>query len=446
MGKIKQILHSTYMYSLAAKGVHIVLGLLGTVFVNRFLGAELKGEYAYIINIINILFTIFNLGIYQSYPMNRRKKIENITYRYINLILKQFVIYVLIGIVLIPCLHFAGVLDDGYTIIIAISYTYLVLNILSHQVSMIASVEMFRARAKAFIFAEFVQFALLACMYVFMSADIIMPIVIGIIYFIVYIILCLKKLKVKINLREHDKQFARQTLKNGIFPTLFTLFLSLNYRLDIIFLKQYVGTEVVSSSDVGLYSVGVQLAQYAWIVPDIFKEVLFNKTSKKDSINEIMYCAKISILTTLLFMATVLLFGDWIITLLYGKEFAGAATITKIIFTGIISMCVFKILNPLYNAKGKFFENFIILFMSILINVVLNVILIPLYGSIGAAIASVIGYVVCSVVYLYRFKKDYNLKTRQILFITLQDIKDVKKLLINKTGQRKKKNESCKTC
>ena len=427
--KIKNIAKTTYAYSFAAKAVHISLGLIGTIFINRYLGAELKGEYAYIINILNISFTIFNLGIYQSYPFNKRQGMKNIKNKYVNLMIKQSLVYFIIGLIIIPLI--AIILPNGAdnVLIISISYMYLILNILSHQLSMVASVETFKKKSKALIISELTQFILLGFMFVFLNKNILVPIIIGIIYYTVYIILCMQYLNVKIKLKEHDVEFAKKTLKMGIFPTLFTLFLSLNYRLDIIFLKQYTNTPAVSLADVGLYSVGVQLAQYIWLIPDIFKEVLFNKTSRKDSIREILYCSKISILISLLFLIFILVFGDTLIIALYGNEYAGAVNITKIIFIGVISMCIFKVLNPLYNAKGKFFENFIILFISILINVILNFILIPLYGSIGAAIASVIGYVVCSIVYLFRFMKEYKIKIWQVILINRQDIKDINKYL-----------------
>ena len=434
---LNRIFSSTYSYSFFSKGIHIVLGLVGTIIINRFLGTELKGEYAYIVNIITILFTIFNLGIYQSYPFNKRKKLENIKFLYTNLIIKQFILYIIITIIGLYCAYILNFIDRNSITVFVISDIFLLLNILSHQLSMITSIESFKDRTKAFVTAEVIQFILLVLMYVLYDKNIYYVLVINIIYHFVYSIVCLIKLNVKIDLKYKNREFMIETIKMGFFPTLFTLFLSLNYRLDIIFLRQYVGINNITMSDVGLYSVGVQLAQYVWLIPDIFKEVLFNKTAKNDSTNEIMYCMKISLAISTLALIIVLIFGNKLIVLLYGNEYEGAIDITKIIFIGVISMCIFKILNPLYNAKGKFFENFIILCVSIIINVIFNFILIPTMGTIGAAIASVFGYVICSVVYLLRFKKEYKIPIKKMLIFNKKDCLNLKELLTNRNDVRK---------
>ena len=50
--------------ALISKVIIIILGILSGVFINRFLGPSLKGEYIFLLNTINFFAIFLNLGIY----------------------------------------------------------------------------------------------------------------------------------------------------------------------------------------------------------------------------------------------------------------------------------------------------------------------------------------------------------------------------------------------
>lgn len=423
--KMKKIMSSRYFYSLLNKGFHILFGFIITVIVNRFLGAELRGEYAFIFNVISIIVIIGNLGIYQSYPFYKRKNIENIELLYINIIVKQLLLYLVLALCGLTIYYkFFNVSTDDF-ILLLISTLLSIITISSHQISMIASVVFFKTKSIIIIISEFFKLIFLVFIYITLDRNLIPILVANVLYHLIIFILCIYKLKVPINFWKHNTKFTIILIKKGLIPMLFTLLLSLNYSIDIFYLKL---SGLVSVNDVGLYAVGVQLASYVWVIPDIFKEVLYSKTAKNDSITDIVFCLKISLLIEIFFLLIVAIFGKNIFEILYGIEYIEAANVTKIIFIGILSMSLFKILTPLYNAKGKFIENFIILLSSVLINLVFNSLLVPSYGILGAAIASVIGYSICGLIYLLRFKKEYGFKLKNILFITKDDIRIIKSI------------------
>ena len=102
-----------------------------------------------------------------------------------------------------------------------------------------------------------------------------------------------------------------------------------------------------------------------------------------------------------------MVFGKFIITLLYGKEYLNSYLVTTILFFGCISLTFFKILQPVFIADGNQVNACIYLSISVIINIIANYLLIPHMDFIGASIASVISYSICGGLFLIK----YRLKT-----------------------------------
>ena len=80
---------------------------------------------------------------------------------------------------------------------------------------------------------------------------------------------------------------------------------------------------------------------------------------------------------------------------------------------GCFSLILFKILQPVYISYGKQFKAALFLVCSAIVNIVTNIIVIPKYNEIGAAIASVLSYTVCGMLFLFDYlrmnKRETNL-------------------------------------
>ena len=80
-----------------------------------------------------------------------------------------------------------------------------------------------------------------------------------------------------------------------------------------------------------------------------------------------------------------------------------------LLIAGIIPMSYFKIIGTLLLAQGKKGAYLGMLSASVAVNILCNMITIPLWGKMGAAMASVVSYAVAGFVFL-----GYYLKTYQI--------------------------------
>ena len=70
--KIKNIINNEYIYSVATKFVSVLLTLLQSILVARYLGAALQGTSSYIISITSIGAIVVTFGMHQAYPYFRK--------------------------------------------------------------------------------------------------------------------------------------------------------------------------------------------------------------------------------------------------------------------------------------------------------------------------------------------------------------------------------------
>ena len=124
-----------------------------------------------------------------------------------------------------------------------------------------------------------------------------------------------------------------------------------------------------------------------------------------------------------------ILFGKMFIKMLYGNEYISSYNVTCLIFMGIPSMILYKLIGPLFIAKGKQRFYFYVLLSSVISNIVLNFLLIPIWGKEGAAIASIISYSISGIPFYIRFINEYNIRWYQPLIIEKNDVKKIKKII-----------------
>lgn len=108
--------------------------------------------------------------------------------------------------------------------------------------------------------------------------------------------------------------------------------------------------------------------------------------------------ARISLLASLLFLALFWFDGIWLLSLVYGEDYAGA-------FWALVLLCLSQVVSAFFGSAGNLlimsgreWIAVIGLIASTLVNVGLNWLLIPLYGIEGAAVATGISIVVWNTV------------------------------------------------
>ena len=409
-----------YVFSLVTKLITVFISLLNTVIINRYLGSSLKGEYAYYINIVTILSLILNFGIGYCYSFFKRNDIKYIKTKFISLIFAQFIMYVMLFFMFST---FITNVEVRTSILIAIFVT------LDLQILSICMIENINQRNKINLLTTLIYTFGLGMIFISSSRKLDYILYAYASKYIVdtFILIISFKLYKNFNIKLLSAKLIRNIFKVSFMSMAMTLLITFNYNIDIIILKSFTNNQ-----QIGIYSVGVALASMLWIIPDAFKDVLFSKTSKNDSINEIVLSIKINLYICVLVIIGFTFLGKIFIYVMYGSEFISAFKVSLILFLGVIPMIFYKLLHPLYIAKGKQNIVVIILFISVVFNVILNFITIPIWGIVGAAISSVVSYTVCGIIFLLLFIKEYNIKIKQLILIDKTEINIMKLILKSK--------------
>lgn len=172
-----------------------------------------------------------------------------------------------------------------------------------------------------------------------------------------------------------------------------TAFVTIYYRIDQVMLFDMLGDK-----ELGLYSSTVRIIESLDIIPTSFMLSCFPLLSKyfMDTTDkfEKLYKLSFKYLSTVLLPICVgiTIFAEPIIRLLYGNEFLGAALVLRILVWSEISAFLGVVHNSILISTGLQRLDFILTSLSAIMNIILNIILIPVYGIVGAAIATVISY------------------------------------------------------
>ncbi|MGP1383597.1 MAG: flippase [Thainema sp.] len=184
-------------------------------------------------------------------------------------------------------------------------------------------------------------------------------------------------------------------------------------RIDQIMLGQMIGDDAV-----GIYSAAVKLSESWYFIPvaiasSIFPTVLQAKLDSQDT-----YCKKIHSLfkfvigINYLIILPMMLFSTSFISLTFGQAYQEAGLVLSIhVWSGLfVSLGVIRELWMA--AENLLVFSFITTMFGAVINILTNYLLIPSYAEIGAAIATLVSYIIAA--YLACF---FSRNTRPIAYI-----------------------------
>ncbi|MCJ8319606.1 MAG: flippase [Colwellia sp.] len=208
------------------------------------------------------------------------------------------------------------------------------------------------------------------------------------------------KHKLSVMAWKFDLKLAIELLKSSWPFMLSSVIVTIYMKIDQVMIGEMLGNTAV-----GQYAAAARLSEIWYFIPMVIVSSLFpsliqakNKSKKLyhkrfQSLNDLVIwlAIPVAIITTYL--------GEWIVNILYGDQYAEAASVLVIhIWSSIfVSMAVVsgKILIADNLGKKALFRNI----LGLIVNLLLNVILIPKYGIQGAAIATLVSWFVVGACY-----------------------------------------------
>ena len=232
---------------------------------------------------------------------------------------------------------------------------------------------------------------------------------------LLYNLLLIKRL----NIKYFGFQFVnfiqfKQLLNYSMFIYACNALQMLTYRMDLWIMKFYHG-----SSQTGIYSLSVNMAQLIWILPGSISAVLYSELSKKNDIQSKLlivnkYC-KIAFASSIFFSICLFLVYYYFGPILYGDKFVDSRIYLGVLLFGIAPFSITTIIATFNAASNNIIYNFWTTFWGLISAIIFCFLLIPEYGALGAAFATVISYNACNFYILYIYKKRMNVDLKSLL-------------------------------
>ena len=410
--KLLNLFHNDYIYSVFSRLLGVAAGLVYTIVYRRYFGAALTGEAAVIVNRATMINMILCLGIYQAYPYFRKnsgRDSRELYQEYIDKSVGLFLVYAGIAVLL---WFLAPVNRDNKIVIILVPMMFAV-----RMLNYVVMIETPRVRNTASILLNLLDIVLVLVLYFIARADfrIICVFLIG--KELLYFVFAVANLRYPIFRIRPTLKGLWPYIRFGIVPMITIILMEINYKVDVLMLDGKVSAE-----EIGIYSLGVQMAERMWLIPDALKDILLSKLSKGKGSEEAARIIRISLAVMLVCMALAVLLGRPVISLLFGSEYEGAYGIMLVILASVLSMVFYKMIYAYNVAIGKPRVNMIILAVAAALNVGMNWLLIPSMGIYGAAVASLASYTVCGVAFLVYFHMESGISFGEILLMRKQDL------------------------
>ncbi len=201
-----------------------------------------------------------------------------------------------------------------------------------------------------------------------------------------------------------SKSLFRRHLPYGIKAYLGSLVGFLLLRIDMLMINQILGKK-----EVGLYDIAVNMSDMIYLFPMVVSTLLFPKLSGITHIGEKWKLSKNTGIVMLIIMAVICIgvavLAHPIIHLLYGKPFIGC-----------VPAFIFLIICKFLMAANSIFSTFIASiyvpwttipfnFSTLGINIVLNFYWIEKYGIVGAAMSSIVCFLLLIIFHFYYTRK-----------------------------------------
>ena len=418
----KSMLNNSYTFAMFSRICSILFGLFYTILLSRYLGAELRGEYSIIQNYANIAASVIGMGICLGYPYFKRKRPENSSKKlfksFSGNLFALFVIYAVIFWMLAFALPVNGRIRMTL-VIVPIVFLY-------KQISYIVLIETPRRANLADMLLGITDLVIVVLLMILTQANLLYCYLFLVLDKGIYAAVAVRNTRLNPLKTVRIDTELKKYISYGMLPMLTDLLMTFNYKVDIIMLSLFKN---VTTAEIGVYSVGVMLAEKVWLLPDVLSNIMQSKLASGKREDEVAKICRISVWVTIVCLAGMALIGKPFIRLAYGLEYSGAYQITMIILLGVLGMVFYKVIYSYNVVVGKKRINFILLAFSVILNVILNTIMISANGTIGAAYASLISFVFCGFLYLVTFCYAAKITIIKMLVPDKQDLELLKALL-----------------
>ena len=378
-------------WSLLEKVTKILISLVLGVVIARSLGPEDYGRYKYVMGLVLLFTPLATLGM-ESILI---REFANFAERKSNIILNAvFLRLCLSGLILIILFLLSTFLSHDRALKLMIVIFSLVFTARSLEIyvfelkSRSLFKEQFVATALSVVITSIIKIVIILSkpnliIELLLALNVLEALLIGTFAKMYYSSI----LKAKISI-ELIRELISKTWKQAIISSVIILYM----KVDIIMIER-----LIDFAEVGKYSVAVTIAELWYFIPMSIVSVFYTKLVTKN--NDISYIILLRILITISFLAIIgiYLLGEYFLGL-FGNNYSDAISpLLVLMFSGLfVSLGLVQdkwyILN--YREERLLLKTV----MGLAVNIALNLLLVPIYGIQGAAIATLSGLIMSTLI------------------------------------------------
>jgi O-antigen/teichoic acid export membrane protein len=187
-----------------------------------------------------------------------------------------------------------------------------------------------------------------------------------------------------------DVALARRSLAFGLKAHVGRVMQLGNYRLD-----QWLLGAIAGPRELGLYSVAVAWAEALWYLPTALAAVQRPSLVRAAREEAARLAAAVfrgaALVTTVLALAMVAA-APLLCVVVFGEEFRGSVDDLRVLVAGAFGMVALKLFGNAMVARGRPVLQSVAIGVGFLCTVALDIVLIPPLGGLGAALASTLAY------------------------------------------------------
>lgn len=185
---------------------------------------------------------------------------------------------------------------------------------------------------------------------------------------------------------------------------------------------QTLMTPLSSAYQLGLYVVAVNVSELPLVIHRAVRDVTFVTDASRSVDSRLATASRVSTLICTTAALGLGLTMHWWLPVLFGAEFAPAVPIAAVLLLGVVLGTPGSIAGAGLTARGRPGLRSIALVIACLGNIALVVWLVPIYGAMGAAWATVFGYVASGLLNQYFLKRLFGVSMLSFFGVRRSDL------------------------
>jgi O-antigen/teichoic acid export membrane protein len=187
-------------------------------------------------------------------------------------------------------------------------------------------------------------------------------------------------------------------------------------------LDQTLMTPLASAHQLGLYAVAASLSELCLVVNSATRDVVFAADSSDRNESRLTQSARISTAAALAAAVAIALLTQFTIGFIFGPAFRSALPALMILLIALVAGNPGSMAGAGLSARGNPGLRSLALTIACIVNCGLLFLLVPRYGATGAAEATLVGYLISSILVLIFLRKVHGVPMRGFYGLRKEDI------------------------